>query len=103
MRMSFHLLSGAGRLALLASIGLACNPAPSALGGSVTAGAGGGLPRTPAALASAGDLLAVADRGGSFLWWPWPGTPGPARPAHGDAGPIASGVFLVTSGGWDPT
>jgi hypothetical protein len=63
-----------------------------------------GLPRSPAALASVGATIAVADRGGSLLFWPWPAPPGLALAAHGDAGPLAAvGADIASSGGWDPT
>jgi hypothetical protein len=61
-----------------------------------------GLPRSPAALASAGALVVVGDRGGWLLFWPWPAAPGPVVRAHGDGGPVAAvGGDIASSGGWD--
>ncbi len=56
----------------------------------------------PAALAATGNLLLLADRRGTLLFWNWPDQPGPAIAAHGDAGPLAAvGSDLASSGGWD--
>ncbi|HEU5086244.1 MAG TPA: hypothetical protein VFT99_02320 [Roseiflexaceae bacterium] len=56
----------------------------------------------PAALAATGNLLLLADRRGTLLFWNWPDPPGPAIAAHGDGGPLAAvGGDLASSGGWD--
>ena len=56
----------------------------------------------PAALAASGNLLLLADRRGTLLFWNWPDLPGPAIAAHGDIGPLAAvGHDLASSGGWD--
>ncbi|WP_254012254.1 hypothetical protein [Limnofasciculus baicalensis] len=63
-----------------------------------------GLPYSPAVLASNGEVILVADRSGSLLFWQWPESPGSAIKAHEDSPKaVAIGRDFATTGGWDLT
>lgn len=69
-----------------------------------SAAAGPGLPAPPAALASNGRVVVVADWHGQLLFWPWPGRPSHSLAAHGQAGALAVvGEEIASAGGWEPS